>query len=90
MDDFLGGNSGSGVFNDDGTLVGILVRGLTDYVSSGDCNIVNVVPCTDSSCTSLNQGEEITYPFHAMLQAPSQESSLQLSFVAHYFFRLRL
>ena len=33
--DTFGGNSGSGVFNDNGLLVGILVRGATDYVYDG-------------------------------------------------------
>jgi V8-like Glu-specific endopeptidase len=54
--DTFGGNSGSGVFNQELELVGILVRGLTDYVSDGDCTRVNVVPEE-----GLTGGEDITY-----------------------------
>ncbi|XXF75652.1 serine protease [Myxococcaceae bacterium GXIMD 01537] len=54
--DTFGGNSGSGVYETSGyTVAGILVRGETDYVSNGSCNIVNV--CTESGC----RGEDITY-----------------------------
>lgn len=58
--DTFGGNSGSGVFKDDGTLVGILVRGETDYVADGSCNRVNV--CAEDSC----RGEDSTYAFRAI------------------------
>jgi V8-like Glu-specific endopeptidase len=54
--DTFGGNSGSGVYETTGhTVAGILVRGETDYVSSGSCNIVNT--CTETGC----RGEDITY-----------------------------
>jgi hypothetical protein len=54
--DTFGGNSGSGVYEMDGyTVAGILVRGDTDYVPNGSCNIVNV--CSQSGCG----GEDITY-----------------------------
>lgn len=54
--DTFGGNSGSGVYEMSGyTVAGILVRGETDYVSSGGCTIVNV--CTEAGC----RGEDITY-----------------------------
>jgi V8-like Glu-specific endopeptidase len=54
--DTFGGNSGSGVYENSGyTVAGILVRGETDYVSSGGCNIVNT--CTETGC----RGEDITY-----------------------------
>lgn len=54
--DTFGGNSGSGVYEMSGyTVAGILVRGETDYVASGSCNIVNV--CSETGCG----GEEITY-----------------------------
>ena len=45
--DTYGGNSGSPVFNSDTHMVeGILVRGETDFVSSGGCNISLVCPNT--------------------------------------------
>ncbi|HYI03213.1 serine protease [Hyalangium sp.] len=54
--DTFGGNSGSGVYENSGyTVAGILVRGETDYVSSGSCSIVNV--CTETGC----RGEDVTY-----------------------------
>ncbi|MCP3139935.1 trypsin-like serine peptidase [Pyxidicoccus xibeiensis] len=54
--DTFGGNSGSGVYENGGyTVAGILVRGETDYVSSGSCSIVNT--CTETGC----RGEDITY-----------------------------
>ncbi|NOK00235.1 MULTISPECIES: trypsin-like serine protease [Myxococcus] len=54
--DTFGGNSGSGVYENNGvTVAGILVRGVTDYVSQGSCNVVN--QCTDTGCG----GESITY-----------------------------
>jgi V8-like Glu-specific endopeptidase len=54
--DTFGGNSGSGVYEMSGyTVAGILVRGETDYVSSGSCNVVNT--CTETGC----RGEDITY-----------------------------
>ncbi|MFP2963852.1 trypsin-like serine peptidase [Myxococcus sp. 1LA] len=54
--DTFGGNSGSGVYENNGfTVAGILVRGVTDYVSRGNCNVVN--QCTDTGCG----GESITY-----------------------------
>ncbi len=42
--DAFSGNSGSGVFDDDGRLVAILQGGETDYVDVGGCQVVNVVP----------------------------------------------
>jgi hypothetical protein len=54
--DTFGGNSGSGVYETAGYAVaGILVRGETDYVANGSCNVVNT--CTDTGC----RGEDITY-----------------------------
>ncbi len=54
--DTFGGNSGSGVYETAGnTVAGILVRGETDYVSNGSCNVVNT--CAESGCS----GESITY-----------------------------
>lgn len=42
--DAFGGNSGSGVFNDDGVLVGILEGGRRDYADEGECRVVNRLP----------------------------------------------
>ncbi len=54
--DTFGGNSGSGVYENSGyTVAGILVRGETDYVANGSCNVVNV--CSESGC----RGEDVTY-----------------------------
>jgi V8-like Glu-specific endopeptidase len=54
--DTFAGNSGSGVYENSGyTVAGILVRGATDYVANGSCNVVNV--CTETGC----RGEDISY-----------------------------
>ncbi len=58
--DTFGGNSGSGVFDASGVLVGILVRGETDYVDDGGCLRVNV--CPEDGC----RGEDATYAFRAI------------------------
>ncbi|MFT4702938.1 MAG: hypothetical protein ACI81R_000626 [Bradymonadia bacterium] len=42
--DTFGGNSGSGVFDENRQMVGILVRGASDYVTDGDCTRVSVLP----------------------------------------------
>ena len=39
--DTFAGNSGSGVFDENGLMVGILVSGETDYVLNGSCYVVN-------------------------------------------------
>jgi V8-like Glu-specific endopeptidase len=55
--DTFGGNSGSAVFNEKtGDVVGILVRGESDYVNddSRECQVVN--KCPDSGC----RGEDVT------------------------------
>jgi hypothetical protein len=55
--DTFGGNSGSGVFDAQNQLAGILVRGETDYIRASHnkaCNIANV--CPTSGC----RGEDIT------------------------------
>ncbi len=53
--DTYGGNSGSAVFNTTtGEVEGILVRGETDFVAHGDCQIS--YKCTESNC----RGEDIT------------------------------
>ena len=52
--DAFSGNSGSGTFTLDGTLVGVLSGGLPDYVDEGDCRVVNVVdPATEEGGESL-------------------------------------
>jgi len=63
--DSFGGNSGSGIFDENGTMIGVLVRGRTDYVCSGggdwsDCS-------GDDECVRVNEledhhgTEDITY-----------------------------
>jgi V8-like Glu-specific endopeptidase len=52
--DTYGGNSGSPVFSADGVVEGILVRGGTDYVPNGNCNVSLVCPTT--GC----RGEDVT------------------------------
>lgn len=42
--DTFGGNSGSGVYDAAGVLVGNLARGQTDYVRDGSCWVVNRLP----------------------------------------------
>ncbi len=51
--DAFGGNSGSGVFDTEGRVVGVLTAGERDYVARGACNIVNDVACT-SDCEGEN------------------------------------
>lgn len=53
--DAFSGNSGSGVFDDEGALVAILDSGADDYVARGSCNVVNVLDPADAS------GEGLTY-----------------------------
>jgi len=53
--DAFSGNSGSGVFDEDGALVAILDSGADDYVARGSCNVVNVL---DPAAAS---GEGLTY-----------------------------
>lgn len=58
--DAFGGNSGSGVFDDHGDLIGILVGGLQDYEYTGEgCQVANVVPEDD-------EGEQIVYAARAI------------------------
>jgi V8-like Glu-specific endopeptidase len=59
--DTFGGNSGSGVYETSGyTVRGILVRGDTDYVDNGGCNVVNT--CSETGC----RGEDSTYVYPAL------------------------
>ncbi|TVQ97653.1 MAG: serine protease [Deltaproteobacteria bacterium] len=60
--DTFGGNSGSGVFDMDGVIVGILVRGARDYVEDGDCTRVNVLP----EGAPGRSGEGVTYVARAI------------------------
>jgi V8-like Glu-specific endopeptidase len=59
--DSFGGNSGSGVFDASGQVVGILVRGATDYVSSGSCTVV-----AEYDNSGSNGGESISYAHRAI------------------------
>ncbi len=72
--DAFNGNSGSGAFALDGTMVGILGGGETDYVDRGGCNVVNVIdpPPTDD-------GERLTYvrpALEALCRVPGLVSPL--------------
>lgn len=59
--DTYGGNSGSAVFNSETKkVVGILVRGETDFVRRGSCTVSNV--CRDSGC----RGEDVTHVSQAL------------------------
>lgn len=59
--DTYGGNSGSAVFNSETKkIVGVLVRGETDFVRRGSCTVSNV--CRDSSC----RGEDVTHVHQAL------------------------
>ncbi|MFY0525043.1 FG-GAP-like repeat-containing protein [Archangium gephyra] len=59
--DTFAGNSGSGVYETSGySVAGILVRGDTDYVANGGCNVVNV--CPQAGC----RGEDVTYVYPAI------------------------
>ncbi|MFK8001621.1 MAG: serine protease [Polyangiales bacterium] len=72
--DAFSGNSGSGVFNDEGELVAILDGGDTDYVANGVCDIVNVIsPAPD------DDGESLTYAkpaIEAFCRLPGVESTV--------------
>lgn len=59
--DTFGGNSGSGVFDADGELVGMLVRGEQDYVNRGRCTVVNEL-ADDGS----DGDEDVTYAWNAI------------------------
>ena len=64
------GNSGSGVFDaSTKELVGILVRGATDYVPDGTCNRVNV--CPSDGC----RGEDVIYSYRAIDDMCEETSS---------------
>jgi MYXO-CTERM domain-containing protein len=69
----FGGNSGSGVFDDDGALVAILDSGEDDYVPRGACNVVNVLD------PAMATGEGLTYvrpAIEALCRTPGLESPL--------------
>ena len=57
--DSYGGNSGSPIFNEfTNEVEGILVRGVADYVSEGNCYVSN--HCSDAGC----DGEDVTRTTH--------------------------
>ncbi len=60
--DSFGGNSGSGVFNDDGEVIGILVNGQNDYSWGGRCSELQTYPASGSSYGA----EGITYAERAI------------------------
>ena len=59
--DSFASNSGSGVFDGAGELVGILVRGEEDYVDRGPCWEVNVLPEPSGD----DEAEDVTYASQA-------------------------
>lgn len=69
--DTFSGNSGSGVFLPDGTLVGIHVRGPDDYIDMGGCNVVNRLS-DDSTRTS---GGDASHIGHAIRELCLSNSS---------------
>jgi V8-like Glu-specific endopeptidase len=73
--DAFAGNSGSGVFTKDlnnPVMVGILVRGQTDYISRGSCREVNQV-CDGGACGT----EGVSYVFHAAAHVNRDGSGTQ-------------
>ncbi len=71
--DTFGGNSGSGVYETSAhEVVGILVRGDTDYVRSGSCYRANV--CTETGC----DGEDVTYVAPALQHFCASNTSARL------------
>ena len=65
--DTYGGNSGSAVFNiDTGDIEGVLVRGETDFISRGGCNVSNL--CADGGC----RGEDVTKISEALSYIPKE------------------
>lgn len=60
--DAFGGNSGSGVFDANYSVVGILVAGEQDYTSSGGCTRVAVLPESGGG----QGGESVTYAILAV------------------------
>jgi V8-like Glu-specific endopeptidase len=69
--DTFGGNSGSGVYRmSDYSLIGVLVRGEKDYVSSGTCTVVNT--CEEGTC----RGEDSTYAWNAVLGSCKTDTPL--------------
>lgn len=72
--DAFSGNSGSGTFTHDGTLVAILGGGETDYVANGACDVVNVI-----DPPPIDDGERLTYlrpALEAFCEVPGVTSSL--------------
>ncbi|MGM0889805.1 MAG: trypsin-like serine peptidase [Bacillota bacterium] len=65
--DTYGGNSGSPVFNSDTHEVeGILVRGETDFVRDGNCNVSLVCPTTDCRGEDCTRTTEFAYHIPTM------------------------
>jgi len=60
--DTFSSNSGSGVFDASGELVGTLVRGERDYDRRGSCRVVNVLP----EESPAGDGEDVTYVARAI------------------------
>lgn len=66
--DTFGGNSGSGVYNEDTySLVGILKEGAPDFIENGSCNVVHM--CPEGPKGSECEGEGVTRISQGMLEA---------------------
>eukprot|EP00299_Pterocystis_sp_00344_P012764 c6173_g1_i1.p1 GENE.c6173_g1_i1~~c6173_g1_i1.p1 ORF type:complete len:900 (+),score=288.78 c6173_g1_i1:34-2733(+) len=72
--DTFGGNSGSGVFDSDSKVVGILVRGARDYSYSSADSCYTVHDCATVGGAECG-GESMTYAFHAAEMLQSMECS---------------
>ncbi len=70
--DTFGGNSGSAVFNHSYDVVGVLVRGESDFARVGNCNVTN--RCADDAC----RGEDVTQASVVFDELEKQTKPLQL------------
>ena len=77
--DAFGGNSGSGVFDDEGRLVGVLTEGLEDYVVRDGCVEVNRVARPN---VSDGDGENVMYAWSAMYEVCEDDANMDLAFCA--------
>jgi V8-like Glu-specific endopeptidase len=66
--DTFKGSSGSGIFDANGKLAGVLVRGSPDYLlePEGQCLVSNVIPEPDGGVAANQQWEEATYATRAI------------------------
>ena len=77
--DTFQGNSGSGVFDPTSRdLVGILVRGATDYVMRGTCQVANRCALMPDPANMACAGESVNYPHHAITELCASAMSARL------------